>query len=142
MNKTGELTDVVNLTLKKVFAQACIGRNIQLNSSFDVQALRDMFADQLLARLWGYIAFESIEKETKTVDFKIPSSWWQMFKRDVCPFLLKWFPLKAETIVKEIEIEYGRVYPSMEIQGHKSQAMRFVQMPYLRDKEEVPDEYE
>jgi hypothetical protein len=57
---------------------------------------------------------EPLEKFTATAHWSVPSSWWQMFKRDVMPawFKEKW-PVEEREQSKQVEVKMYAVYPRL-----------------------------
>lgn len=100
----------VELQLRKFVCQNAVnGRDLAMNRE------KCYNQDVIFETLIKYMACDIVKEENIPVYFSYPSTWWQMFKRDVCPFLLKYFPLKEITISKTVHVERGGAYPAMPI---------------------------
>jgi hypothetical protein len=104
----------VELQLRQIICRELIdGRNLVLREN------KDYVKDKMCLTLCKYLAVDIVKEESIDVYFYHPSSWWQMFKRDVVPFLLRFSPLKQTTVRKVVFVERGGAYPSFPIRNHE-----------------------
>jgi len=69
-------------------------------------------ADVLVYQLSTHILAEEVENRTKTICFKYPKSWWQMFKQQYFPkWLLKKFPVKTKKDTRLVTFKKYATYP-------------------------------
>lgn len=118
----------IELVLKNVLAQEMVNpdRLFQFNNKTNLAVRKSDICDALIVRLQTYIAFQLAEQQERVVTFEVYDGWFQAFKAEVWPFLLRWFPLKTKRHTKTVTIERGVVYPSMTIPGgHKFYAATF-----------------
>lgn len=81
---------------------------------------------EIQKKFWG----EKRQKEIY-VKFQKPSSWWQHFKQECFPkFLLRRYPVKMQTITKEINIDRTYEFPDAYVEGNRNLGRFFVRDYY------------
>lgn len=137
--------EAINKVMMKrinVFSQQLIPKETFacLNNTANISALLSDLSDDLVVRLKMHVAFHMADKEEIPVTFKVHKNWFQAFKAELLPFLLRWFPTKTKVLTKTVVIEKGMVYPEMPIPAGARFSARTVNICPLIHSEEVQDE--
>lgn len=93
-----------------------IGKELQWLDNVRIKAYKDHIIGEMVVQLDRYVWAEHIGEGEGHVEFhyRKPSSWWQMFKRDVLPWWVsKRWPVKHEQyhVVRTVPLKVYAQYP-------------------------------
>ena len=80
----------------------------------EVSTYADHVGENLVAQLEATLMAEKIGEQDRTVNFKWPSTWWQMLKNDYAPewFTNRW-PVEFTTRKRTVRFTKKAVYPKL-----------------------------
>lgn len=121
------LFDTVLLELRAVAAQLRVAPSVA--ALMDLQAHRDAVVGDLIFRLRAYVLSQHLDRHTETasqeVEFRVPASWWQHYKRDVLArhrltrWFVRWRPARTEVHTRTATLtaswEQYATFPESEI---------------------------
>lgn len=94
--------EALTIRLKQVLSEHLL--------SAKVDAALDAWSDRIIVSVQGYIWQEKLEDLTVPVSFRVPTTWWQMLKRDYAPaWFIDRFPVRMKTVTKKVRYKtYGK----------------------------------
>lgn len=102
----------INLNRIRVEAEECISGEALHNLT--LSKVEDDMSMHLWLKLRTEILAEKLQETTKVMIIEVPTSWWQMLKRDVFP---KWFialyPVKNRTIKDTVTFTRFAKFPTI-----------------------------
>ena len=113
---TDNLPEIREFTLEflQMHSQCTLSDAVLASARIDTaRQLARNLAGQLISLLVK-MPCERLPDQSDSVEMIYPTSWWQMFKDRFYPkWLLKWFPVKTESVTLTTKVSLKAVYPEL-----------------------------
>jgi hypothetical protein len=96
-----------------------VGRTRVIPSSLRETARFDLVErerDSMIVEMTAYVTAHRLARETQTVTFEVPASWWQHWKQDAAPeWLRRRWPVRTRRLSRTVRFETFRAYPDAQV---------------------------